>query len=123
MAQALPDGAAERERLLHLQEQIGLYLSGSAVQPDEIEAQLLSFAVDQPQLLVGASEKLVSEVFQLLDPEIERFRRAKQNRMMTEQDRATLKKYVQLLESCRDGLDDANGDQEVSRLRLGGTDR
>src|SRR6266446_3964909 len=117
MAQALPDGAPERERLLHLREQIGRYLSGNGGQPDELEAQLQSFAADQPDLLVGAAEGLMSEVFQLIDPEIERCRKAKENHTLTDKDRATLKKYLQLLESWGEVGDDVNGDQESGRLR------
>jgi hypothetical protein len=100
MAQALPAGGTERERLVRLQEQISRYLLSAEGQPDEIEADLLALAGERPDWLVAAADGLTSEVFQLFDAEIQRFRRAKEANTLTQKDRATLKRYMEMLESA-----------------------
>ena len=106
MVKALPEDAAGRDRLVCLQEEIRRYLAGNVGLPEEIEAKIQSFAAEQPDLLVDTAEGLMLEVFELIDPEIERCRRAKANNSLTDKDQTGLKAYVKLLERSDHVLDD-----------------
>ncbi len=96
----LPDTAATAQHLRDVRADMVRYIEQKQGKPKAIEGRLLALASDHADLFAAAAAQIMAEIFQLIDPEIERCRAAKHANRLSDKDKATLRGYLTTLEEC-----------------------
>jgi hypothetical protein len=109
MSTALSAAGADSRELTAIRHQVDDYLHKGAGVPEQIEARLQSFAGQHPELVSAAVEQIMGEIFELLDPEIARLRKARENGELAARDTSVGQNYIALLEECNRILEMVKG--------------